>query len=259
MQLQTEQTGPFHTVTAGDREGRPLVLLIHGLGATSALWKESMPCLQTGGYFPVAMDIRGHGRSTVPDWLYTVEDHADSMMELVRHYGAEEVHLVGNSLGALIAFSFAARFPEVAASIVTIGCPAWASPRERRDWLRLRSVLVDLKTGTPAPSAPLKESDAGLEMQRSRTEMGVWLMNSIWATSTFDLMGVLGQVRCPSLVLYGEDDWLKDTGRNLLGGPIETSEIVSGAGHHAPLDQPEVIGARVTTWLNSLKERGTKE
>jgi pimeloyl-ACP methyl ester carboxylesterase len=247
--MNSEQVGPFHVLVAGAGNSTT-ILMVHGLGATSALWEEAMPALASNGFQVIAVDIRGHGDSKRPDRLFTVEDHADSLRSIVQHYSRDGAHIVGNSLGALIAFSFASQFPELTKTVTAIGCPVWGSYRERQEWLHARSALVDLDSGMPKPSEPLAESASAMAIQRKRQDMGIWLMNSIWTTATFDLLNVLHLVRAPVLVMYGESDWLKDTGRNLACLDSPRFVTVANAGHHTPLDQPRTVANEIYSFVN---------
>ncbi|MGE0542400.1 MAG: alpha/beta fold hydrolase [Dehalococcoidia bacterium] len=243
--------GAFRAVVDGP-EGGPRALLIHGLGTSLHIWDDAIPELAARGVQVAAVDVLGHGHSQKPQHLFTIEQHAASMIDVLDALGWERPVLVGNSMGALIALAAAARFPDRVAGVVAIGCPAWGSGAERQQWLISRSSLIDLATGQPKPSSPSGQSAAAAAVFADRAGIGLWLLNSVWATGTYDLMADLKAVRAPVHVIYGESDWLESTGRNLECLATVTFATMPDAGHHTPLDQGAATGRDVATFINDV-------
>jgi pimeloyl-ACP methyl ester carboxylesterase len=107
----------------------PLVILIHGLRGTLESWQRTGVVRVLSPHFKViAMDLRGHGRSTKPHEpaSYGAELAAD-VVRLLKHVGATKAHVVGYSLGGLIALDFAALQQKHALSVV-VGGTGWPPP-----------------------------------------------------------------------------------------------------------------------------------
>lgn len=240
--------GTFHVAVDGPESGEK-VLLVHGLAASLHLWDDTLPVLAGRGIRGVAIDVLGHGRSEKPLHLFTIEQHAEAAAELISVLGWEQCVIAGNSMGALIALAAAARFPDRVTGVIAVGCPAWGSTAERMNWLRMRSVLVDLATGLPMPATPVANSSAGRQVHEDRELIGLWLLNSIWATGTYDLMADLQAVRVPVHVVYGENDWLLSSGRNLEALRSVTFATVANAGHHTPLDQGAAMAEQIRSFV----------
>ncbi|MBR0656299.1 alpha/beta fold hydrolase [Plastoroseomonas arctica] len=103
-------------------EGRPVVAL-HAYWMEASTWAELAEALGPE-YRLVALDQRGHGRSSKPDDL-SWEGYIDDLGKFLDHLGIDEpVVLIGNSLGGTVAFRFAARFPEHVAAMVIEESPA---------------------------------------------------------------------------------------------------------------------------------------
>jgi pimeloyl-ACP methyl ester carboxylesterase len=90
-----------------DMGGGTPVVFIHGFGASLDTWRYI-----TGGLAPghrlVLLDLKGHGFSDRPrDEKYSLQDHADIVLGLVRHLGLKEVVLVGHSFGSVVAVAAA--------------------------------------------------------------------------------------------------------------------------------------------------------
>src|SRR5204862_171211 len=85
-------------------------------------------------------DLRGHGRTDVPETGYTVADHVDDLAALLDTWGIDEpVHLVGTSFGGVVALAFTHRFPERVASLVLFEATGFV--RERTlEWVTRRAA-----------------------------------------------------------------------------------------------------------------------
>src|SRR3954471_2957767 len=87
------------------------VLLVHGLTASSREFFDLGPALASAGWYAIAPDLRGRGRSGKPTHGYGLPFHVDDLLTVCDRFGLERVHLVGHSLGALIGLYLAALFP----------------------------------------------------------------------------------------------------------------------------------------------------
>ena len=98
----------LHYVIGGDG---PLVVLLPGWPQTWWSYRKMMPKLAKG-HRVVAVDIRGMGTSGRPAGGYDKKTMAKDIRELVRGLGYPRAHIVGHDIGAQVAYSFAANFPE---------------------------------------------------------------------------------------------------------------------------------------------------
>jgi pimeloyl-ACP methyl ester carboxylesterase len=87
------------------------VLLVHGLTASHREWVELGPALAAQGWYVIAPDLRGRGLSAKPPHGYGIALHANDLLTLSDALGLTAVHVVGHSLGALIATYMAALYP----------------------------------------------------------------------------------------------------------------------------------------------------
>lgn len=92
-------------------QGRPVVF-IHGFGASLDTWRYITDSLQVDHRL-VLLDLKGHGFSDrAPDEKYSLKDHADIVLGLVRHLGLKDVVLVGHSFGSIVAVDAALQASE---------------------------------------------------------------------------------------------------------------------------------------------------
>lgn len=96
------------------------LLLVHGLTASSACWSEFGPALAREGWFAIAPDLRGRGRSDRPAHGYGLPYHAIDLLALCAAFDLPRVHYVGHSLGALIGLFLGAVHPTHLARLVLV-------------------------------------------------------------------------------------------------------------------------------------------
>lgn len=85
----------------------PLVLFVHGFGVTADMWRPNLCAVAEAGYSVLAVDLPGHGGSYRPKKLMGVRDLARVLLTVLDAEGADEVRLVGNSLGGATASEMA--------------------------------------------------------------------------------------------------------------------------------------------------------
>jgi pimeloyl-ACP methyl ester carboxylesterase len=93
------------------------VVCVHGLSANHTCW-ASVAGVLSPAYRVIAYDLRGRGDSDKPDTGYDLETHGDDLARLLDHYGLDRAVVMGHSLGAKIALSFAAKRPERVSRLV---------------------------------------------------------------------------------------------------------------------------------------------
>jgi pimeloyl-ACP methyl ester carboxylesterase len=96
--------------TAGE-EGRPVIVLVHGIAGSSQTWEEVMPALARE-HLVIAPDLLGHGESAKPRGDYSLGAYASGLRDLLAVLGHDRATIVGHSLGGGIAMIFAYQFPE---------------------------------------------------------------------------------------------------------------------------------------------------
>jgi len=118
-------------VELGNPQGPPL-LLLHGYTDSSRTWSLVAPYL--GKYRLLMPDQRGHGASDSPECCYSQTQYAHDAKLFLDAMGVERAHVVGHSMGSMVAIAMAAEYPGRVNSIGLIGSTALA-PVKRGDWL----------------------------------------------------------------------------------------------------------------------------
>lgn len=105
---------------AGAGEGRPTILLIHGMAGSSATWREMIPRLGRD-FHVLAPDLPGHGESSLDFDDYSLGAMASVLRDLLVVKGVERCTVIGQSLGGGVAMQFVYQYPEFCERIVLIG------------------------------------------------------------------------------------------------------------------------------------------
>jgi pimeloyl-ACP methyl ester carboxylesterase len=255
IQMYYESTG----------EGNPLVLL-HGLGSSHRDWFFQVPEFSKH-YRVLTPDCRGHGESDKPAGPYSIGLFAYDVIALLDALGIERVHLLGISMGGLVAQQIALDDPARVRSLVLVNTFGRLIIRgfvgrfrvfQRLFLMRLFSMerIAEFIARTLFPKPEQREL---FELARER-----WAQNdkqayleATRATICFDVADRLGEIRCPTLIVAGENDsTISMPHKEALQRGIPGSKlvVVKDSGHATPLDQPEEFNRIVLEFLASVQD-----
>jgi len=95
------------------------IVFVHGVGLTYEIWQPQLDFFN--GYSNLSYDILGHGKSSLTKQNISFDDFSDQLIELINELKIEKIHLVGFSIGSLIARNFATRYSERLQSLILLG------------------------------------------------------------------------------------------------------------------------------------------
>lgn len=126
----------MHYVTQG--EG-PLIVLLHGFPEFWYSWRWQIPSLASLGYRVVAPDLRGYNETDKPPTGYDVPTLVHDIVSLIKELGQEKAVLVGHDWGGALAWSLAARYPQMIERLIVLNAPPpWTFARALRSFKQLR-------------------------------------------------------------------------------------------------------------------------
>jgi pimeloyl-ACP methyl ester carboxylesterase len=272
---------------------RPAVLLVMGLGMQLTAWPpEMVAALEDAGFRVVCFDNRDVGLSTALDALgkpnllwaslkyklgmvpaapYTLEDMASDALGVLDGLQIQQAHVVGVSMGGMIAQRIALAAPQRVLSLTSImsssgarGLPQ-AAPQVMQamlsrpsgtsiDAVVAHSVRLFQAIGSPAYPTPEAELRARVvaSVQRSLRPAGT-LRQMMAIVADFGRAALLGRITSPTLVIHGRADPLvpfacgEDTARRIPGARLVAIE---GMGHDLP---PEPVRQVLAALIPHLK------
>ncbi|MBX3154864.1 MAG: alpha/beta fold hydrolase [Deltaproteobacteria bacterium] len=249
---------------AGEASAPPLVL-VRGLGRSSRYWGPVLPELR--GFRLLLVDNRGVGRSDATRPPYSTRQLADDVAAVMDAAGIARAHVFGMSLGGMIAQQLALAYPERVDRLV-LGCTTPGGPRSHRPgaWTRVGQLRAALSPGDRvARILPRLVSAASLrarpeiealwrELARTEPVAVTGFVGQLAAAGGHDVFHRLGDIRCRTLVITGDDDdVIPHANSRLLVDhlPEAVLEILVGAKHDFTTDRPVDAGRVITAFLHA--------
>jgi len=244
----------------------PPILLIRGLVRCSDFWLEFEEVMRTFATV-ITMDNRGTGGSSKPLPPYTTGGMADDSAALVRGLGFRRVDVFGMSLGGMIAQKLALRHPGLVRRLV-LGATSAGRGRHARPPALASLVKLASVPFRSVEAANRMSTDMVLSAGYVRDNPGIvarWQqLLERWPVPKRAFLGQLGAamghrtgddlagLRIPTLVITGDADVLmapENSERLARLIPGARLELLRGAGHDFPTEQPEETGRRLRGFL----------
>jgi 3-oxoadipate enol-lactonase len=238
------------------------VVFIHGLGGSHAMWLYQVPAFCTR--FPVInVDLRNHGASTKIDAEFTIADMATDIARLLRVLGVSTAHVVGLSLGGMVALQLAVDHPSAVSGLVLADTLAGALPgmehvgREALAFIENNSMAEVARARITTAFSPGVNSDARDHFieQVSRNDKDAYV-RAARAAFAFNLRDRLRDVKKQTLVVVGEEDVTTPPvlSEELAAG-IPGARLVrlAGAGHISNVERPREFNAAVLEFCAAVR------
>jgi len=256
--------------TIDEGRGEALVLL-HGLGSCGDDWALQTPAFAVD-HRVVAPDLRGHGQSDKPRGPTSIAAMAADVAALLDALSIERAHVVGLSLGGLVAQRLAMAYPARVLSLALVNSFARLLTGSPRDVLRLLrrglvSLVLPLRLSARYVARglfPYPGQDAlrRLAVQRVMANDPVAYRAVLIAIRSFDSRKDLWRIECPTLVVTGDRDGTVPRGRqHELAQGIRGARwvLLRDSGHAAPIDQPEAFNALLAGFLGDAQTASWQE
>ena len=274
----------FRTMVDGPASGE-MVILLHGFPEGAESWLKQVDVVARAGALAVAPDMRGYGLTDAPPDVeaYAIANLVEDVAALIRSFGRETAHVAGHDWGAIVAWFFAGRHPEMTKSltVLSVGHPAALAEATRHDVdqiTRSQYVQLFLMQGKaeevlaeddyrrlramygigPSPNAmprPVVENfvrslsragrlTAGLNYYRANLRPGTG-----WGTLARDL-----NITAPTKFLWGDQDpalgrLQAEKTAEFMQGEYRF-EVLEGAGHWLQFERPNEVGRALATAIS---------
>jgi 3-oxoadipate enol-lactonase len=237
------------------------VLLLHPVGLDLTWWEPQVEALRPE-FQVLRMDFRGHGKSAIAP-PYTLAEFAADAHALLSALHIRPVHVIGLSLGGMVAQVLALQYPTEVRSLI-LSNTLCTLPAEARQAMRARGEAAE-QAGMVAVIEPTIERwftrgflDSSLVARCRRhllaQDVNAWA--STWrAIADLDTLPRLAQIHVPALVTTGDADVSTPVAAaQLIANSIPGAvlKIMAGAPHMAPYETPEFFNPLVLEFLRSI-------
>ncbi len=236
----------------------PSIVLIHGAGFDHSTWALHSRWFAHHGFSVLVPDLPGHGRSAGPA-LKTIADMADWTAALLGAAGATKAHLIGHSMGSLIALETAARHPDRVSALSLIGTaatmtvgPDLLKAAEANDPAAIDMVSIwglGFSAELGGSLAPGLWMHGGAQRVLQHCASGVLYSDLNACNSYSGALAAAARVTVPSTVILGERDMMTPAkaGKALAAAiPNARTVVLPGAGHMLMAEHPDELLAALT-------------
>ena len=263
----------------------PLIVLLHGFPEFWYSWRLQIPFLADLGYTVVAPDLRGYNDSDKPRTGYSILNLLRDIVGLIKGLGQEKAIIVGHDWGGVLAWAFAASYPQMTERLIVLNAPhPGAMLRELRNPQQLRKSWYVLALQTPVlPEYVLGRNHAeaigrmiyGAAVQKeafppsvlARYREAMSKPGSLRASISYyralfrDPQHQGGssseeQITAPTLLIWGEQDIALDiTLTKDLEQWVPNIQVrrIPDSGHWVQQEKPELVNQWIAEFLQSSK------
>jgi len=267
-------------VDIGEDDGTPVVL-VHGLAGQWQNWLENIPAIARRRRV-LAPDLPGHGSSAMPRDKISIQGYGQVVDAFCERLGLERVALVGNSMGGFVASEVAIQFPRLVERLVlvsaagisnanlyrapalTVGRVARAltvATAARHRWMAARPVTRHLAIALVARHPALLAPDLVWEgLMKGAGKEG--FDDAFRACLEYDFRERLGDIRSPTLVVWGENDSVlsvKDAQEFERLIPDSRKVVMEDTGHIPMLERPNAFNELLMGFLSESGPAEDKE
>ncbi|MGF6851875.1 alpha/beta fold hydrolase [Paraburkholderia sp. CI3] len=256
--------GTCYSVYAPQSDAAPeTVVLIHGVGMNQSVWAPQIDALSES-FRVVVYDMLGHGDSVLPSAEPTLDEYAAQLASLLDALQIDRAHVVGHSMGALVALEFALTHPERTLSVVALNAVYDRTPAQREAVMTRAALLSDAPAdtgvdgtlsrwfGDPIPGHLTQAARAVRALLLAVDPVGYVRTYRLFACSDDAHVGRLASLAVPALFLTGERDLNSSAQMSramAAAAPRGHAEVIANARHMMNVTDPERVNASLLAFL----------
>jgi pimeloyl-ACP methyl ester carboxylesterase len=248
-------------------DGYPLIL-IRGVGSNADHWYEQVPVLSRK-YRVITFDNRGVARSSYTGEDFSVLMMAQDTIGLMDALGITKSHIMGLSMGGMIAQEMAINYPDRVKGLI-LACTHCGGPHQLTASAEVGALFMEMiyiasdesKVKAAACLFARETLEKKPEVARRYAEISLKhpadtkILSKQWeAVLKYDTFDRLPQIKAPTLVLTGNEDLLVPPGNSkILAERIPGAElkVIAGGGHQVLVEQPEACNKTIMGFLRGL-------
>ena len=254
----------INSVRAGSGNATPVILL-HAASLDLTYWDAQFASL-SDTHDVVAFDWPGHGRSSGMTRGVGFKDFAEVVAAVVKETAGSPAHIVGISMGSMVAQYFALNHPELVRSLCLIGSactladPVRRAMRERAATARRDGMPAVSKSATGhwfTPEFRQRRPDVIDRAEKTVLACDPGQYAALWEMiADLQTQERLAEIACPTLVLVGEkDSSTPPAAARLIAEQIPGArvEVIDGAAHLATLEAPDAVNRLIQAFLTEAE------
>ena len=243
--------------------GEP-VLFIHGLGSSSHDWRYQLDFF-ADYYKVITYDIRGHGLTDSSNSQISISLLAEDCSELIKSLNISPPHIIGISLGGMIAFQLAVSYPQLVKSLTVVNSiPEFNIDKlslRFKFWTRIAIVkLFGLKTFGRLLGKKLFPGDEFIELRNefvikwSKNDKRAYL-NTLKSMIGWSVKEQLNLIKCPTLIIASEFDYTSIDLKKFYASKIARVELkmIENTRHALPVEDHYKFNTVLHEFLNRNK------
>lgn len=239
------------------------IVLIHGVGMDQRAWQPQLAALSQH-HRVVTYDMLGHGESQLPPEGVQLADFAAQLLQLLDHLQIAQAHVVGHSMGALVALEFALQHPERCARLLALNAVFERSPEQRAAVLERARLLqsagvaatvdstIERWFGAPVPAHLQEIAALTTDILGDVNAQGYARAYRLFATSDEVHADRLPQLAMPALFMTGAGDPNSSPAMSQAMAalaPRGEAQIVPGARHMMNLTDAQPVNERLLKFI----------
>lgn len=244
----------------------PPVVMGHSILCSGEMWMHQLPQLAER-YRVINIDQRGHGRSVPATSPYELRDMVEDVFAVMDHLEIERAVWAGLSMGGMVAMHASIAAPDRVAALLLLDTHAGEETEYKK--LKYRALSIGARVLGVRPFFPavipllfgrttLAENQTLVDEWKPRFEE-IHVQSLARAVSALtrrpSIVRELGEVRCPSLVIVGEEDaslppYISQEIADAL--PNASLVVIPEAGHLSALEQPEAVTEAMLGFLGTV-------
>ncbi len=237
------------------KEDRPTLLMIHGAGGRSQVWRNQIHPLKSSAN-TLAVDLPGHG-DTVESAKSTIDEYAKWLLETLEVFFPLKPYLMGHSMGGAIVQTAAFQSPVSMKGIVlaSTGPRLGVAPAFLEGLLHNFDRIIDTIMGYAyAPGVDPRLLTEGAALMRASG--GEVVHGDFMACNRFDMRERIQKITLPTLILCGEKDQLTppSLSEKLKKSIIKSQlQIVPSAGHMVMIENHKAFNKSVLDFILEIE------
>jgi pimeloyl-ACP methyl ester carboxylesterase len=266
----------FRTMVDGPA-GAEMFVLLHGFPEGAESWTRQVDALAKAGHLAVAPDLRGYGLSDAPEGVenYAIDHLVEDVAAIIKSFGRSQAHVAGHDWGALVAWFFAGRHPEMTKTLtaLSVAHPAALAEAGRvdeeqreksryvalflqegkaeqvladEDYRRLRAMFALGPNPDAVPGAVIEQYTKSLSRPgRLTAALNYYRANLRAEGGAWSGLNTQLKITEPAVLLWGDQDpalgrRAVDATAGHVEGPYELV-VLEGAGHWLQFERPDDV------------------